>query len=145
MRVSYLLWLDQFHKNFSAGVTQVSPLKALIFNLYLVFFNNLICQCWPKFHLYADDRQIDVIKLALNIPSHLCCLHAKLITRFGHLEILYNLMPQKYMMPRGERHSFLNLPLWAHYKEFGNTEDQELDLIALKSYVSFLYITMASV
>lgn len=69
MRLSYLLWLDQFHKNFSAGVTQVSLLKALIFNLYLVLFNNLICQCRPKFHLYADDRQIDVKKLALNIPS----------------------------------------------------------------------------
>lgn len=106
MRLSYLLWLDQFHKNFSAGITQVSLLKVLIFNLYLVLFNNLICQCWPKFHLYADDRQIDVIKLALNIPSHLCCLHAKLVTRFGHLEILVNLMPQKYMIPKGSRHHF---------------------------------------
>jgi len=68
MRLAYLLWLDQLHKT-SAGITQVSYLKALIFNLYLILFNNLICQCGPKFHLYADDKRIDVIKLALNIPS----------------------------------------------------------------------------
>lgn len=67
MRLAYLLWLDQLHETF----LQVSYrfLKTLTFNLYLLLSHNLICQCGPNFHLNVDDKQIDIIKLSLNIPS----------------------------------------------------------------------------
>lgn len=130
MRLAYLLWLDQLHKIFSAGVTQVSLLKGLIFNLYLHLFNNLICQCGPKFHLYADDKLIDVIKLALNIPSATSVLPAcqaddkvwmsRNFIQFNASKI--------HITTRGTEnfkkyYSIVNLSLSAHYKEFCNSED----------------------
>lgn len=129
MRLAYLLWLDQLHEIFSAGVTQVSLLKARILNTYLLLFNNLICQCGPKFCLYADHKQIHVIKLSLNIPSATSVLPAcqadDKVWMFRN-SVQFN-TSKIYSASGGigttsNHHSFINLSLWAHYKQFHSTE-----------------------
>jgi len=58
MRFAFLLWPDQLHKTVSEDVTQVSFHKNLIFNLYLILFNNLICQHWPNFIYMLMTRRL---------------------------------------------------------------------------------------
>lgn len=58
MRFAFLLWPDQLHKIVSEDVTQASFHKNLIFNLYLILFNNLICQHWRNFIYMLMTRRL---------------------------------------------------------------------------------------
>lgn len=147
MRLACLPWLDQLHKILSAGVTPVSLLKALIFNLYLLLFNNLICQCGPKFHVFADDKQIDVIKLALNIPSTTSVLPAcQVDDKVWMFRNIIQFNASKIYIDSGEvdtisnYRSFVNLSLWAHYKESRDSKNWEFRSSSTKMVCVFLHI-----
>lgn len=147
MRLACLPWLDQLHKIFPAGVSQISFLKALFFNLYLLLFNNLICQCGPKFHVFAHDKQIDVIKLAPNIPSTISVLPACqvddkvwMFRNFIQFNASKIYIDSEEIDTISNYHSFVNLPLWAHYKEFCNSKNWDSRSSSTKIVCVFSYI-----